>query len=203
MKLIGEGAEAQILKKDKDLVIKKRVLKNYRISIIDIDLRKKRTKKEIKIMSKLYDLGFSVPKIYNTDIFSIEMEFLQGTKVRECLEKDTNLIAVQIGKFLAELHNNDIVHGDLTTSNMVYDSKNVYFLDFGLSQFSTRVEDKAVDLHLLKSALLSYHYNIFDSVFELIIGEYMKICKNSDIILKRLALVESRGRNKKKEKNTN
>ena len=43
------------------------------------------------------------------------------------------------------------------TNDMIYDKK-IYLIDFGLSLYSNKPEDKAVDLHLLKQALESKHY---------------------------------------------
>ncbi len=197
MEQISSGAEAIIFKIENQ-ILKKRITKNYRISELDDKLRKSRTKKEAKIIQKLYSAGLNVPKIITVDKFDIVMEYVEGEKVRDCLNKNILFISEEIGKFLAKIHNLDIVHGDLTTSNIIYDSKanKIYFIDFGLSQVSLRIEDKAVDLHLLKQALESYHYDCWDESFEIILNEYSNNCVNSKEILKRFSLVEKRGRNK-------
>ncbi|MBI4143381.1 Kae1-associated serine/threonine protein kinase, partial [Candidatus Woesearchaeota archaeon] len=106
-------------------------------------------------------------------------------------------LCAEIGKKVAILHNNLIIHGDLTTSNMILD-KEVYFLDFGLSFFSEKAEDKAVDLHLLKEGLESKHYKIWEGCFRCALEAYKKEAKNGEATLKTLEVVEKRGRYRKK-----
>ena len=99
------------------------------------------------------------------------------------------------------MHNNGIIHGDLTTSNIILGknsegvfSRKVFFIDFGLSFFSEKAEDKAVDLHLLKEGLESRHYKVWEECFKCAIDAYRKEAKNSSETLKRLEAVEKRGR---------
>lgn len=195
MELLGEGAEAKIYL-DKDCVVKSRPVKKYRIPILDIKIRKSRNRREVKILQKLHSLDISVPSIIDADTFSYRMEFIDGKKVRDCLDEDFESITAQIGKGISELHRYDIVHGDLTTSNLLYKEGIVYFIDFGLSVISKRVEDKAVDLHLLKQALESYHYTNWEKAFDNIIESYAQHYPDSADILKRFTIVEKRGRNK-------
>src|SRR3989338_6709944 len=70
-----------------------------------------------------------------------------------------------IGKNIALLHQQEIIHGDLTTSNMILKGEEVYFIDFGLSFIDPKAEHKAVDLHLLRQALESKHYKHYESSF--------------------------------------
>jgi len=194
MKLISEGAEAKIYL-DKDTIIKKRIEKPYRIKEIDNSLRKSRTRREAKILSKLKNI--SSPYLIDIDDkeMNIKMSYIPGKKVRDILDKNTK-IAQDIGKAIAHMHDQDIIHGDLTTSNMIYNDK-LYLIDFGLSYFSTKIEDKAVDLHLLKQALDSKHYKVSKKTFSLVLKGY-KISKNYEETIKRLEIVENRGRNKTK-----
>jgi len=153
MKQIGAGAEA-IIYLDKEKVKKDRVKKNYRIKEIDEALRKTRTRTEAKILEKI---PIKSPKLLKTDGKSvIEMEFIEGDKIRDLLDLRP-ILAKEIGEKVAEMHNSGIIHGDLTTSNMIL-NKEIYFIDFGLSFFSDKLEDKAVDIHLFKQALESKHY---------------------------------------------
>jgi len=190
-----QGAEA-VIKMQKNIAIKARIKKNYRISIMDDKLRKQRTKKEIKLLEKAQNL-IPVPKIIKSSEFSIEMEQIKGKKLSEYLDKlkNRNYIAEQIGKNIAILHDNNIIHGDLTTSNMIYSKNKVYFIDFGLGYESNKTEDKATDLHLIKQALEAKHFKFFESLFKSILKGY-KISKNCSEVLKRLEAVEKRGRYK-------
>lgn len=190
MKLIARGAEAEIYV-DKDKVVKNRIKKDYRLKEIDDKLRKSRTKKEAKILTKIADLDFT-PDLLKTDNKSIiEMEHIPGEKVRDVLEKENYKdISKEIAKKTKILHDHGIIHGDLTTSNMIFYNNKIYFIDFGLSLYSNKVEDKAVDLHLIQQALESKHHTIWEECFEIIKKEY----KDKEV-LKRLDAVEKRGRN--------
>ena len=130
------------------------------------------------------------------------MEFIDGKKLSEHLEKlDYKTISKQIGQTLTKLHNQDIIHGDLTTSNMIYKSKEnkLYLIDFGLGFHSHKIEDKAVDLHLLKQALEAKHYKIANKAFQIILKHYKP--DKYKLILERITIIESRGRYKPKKKN--
>lgn len=194
---LSQGAEA-IIYKEKN-IIKDRVKKNYRISEIDNKLRKFRTRREAKVLEKLKAIGFPAPKLINVDDKSmkIEMDFVEGDKVRDVLEKgDFKKLSFEIGKKVAILHNNNIIHGDLTTSNMIL-GREVFLIDFGLSFFSHKVEDKAVDLHLLKQALESKHYKVFEECFKAVLEGY-KEANGYEEIMKRFEQVEKRGRYKER-----
>ena len=198
MKQIAQGAEAKLYLTDSKIV-KDRFEKDYRIKEIDARLRKSRTKRESKIFEKLAEINFPSPKLIETDNKEkIVMEYIKGPKVRDILEeKDYEKLSEEIGKKLAILHNNNIIHGDLTTSNMIL-GKEIYFIDFGLSYLSHKIEDKAVDLHLLKQALESKHYKIWEKCFEAALKAYKKESKEAKEVLKRLETVEKRGRYKSK-----
>ena len=149
MKLIAQGAESKLFL-EKGRVIKNRFRKTYRIKEIDEKLRKFRTKREAKVLEKLQKINFPIPKLINNNKKdTLEIKYIKGELIKNKL-KENNCIKLskEIGEKIAILHNNNIIHGDLTTSNMIY-NKEVYFIDFGLSFFSEKIEDKAVDLHLL------------------------------------------------------
>jgi len=189
MKQIASGAEA-IIYLDEGRIIKKRIKKNYRISEIDETLRKSRTKREAKILQKLQIPG---PRLLKSDDKeTIEMEFVKGELVKDIL--DTHIsIAKEIGKTLSVLHDQNIIHGDLTTSNMIFNNK-IFFIDFGLSFSSYKIEDKAVDIHLFRQALESKHHKVFEKAYKLFLQGYRP--KGRIDIMQRLKIVEARGRNK-------
>ena len=125
------------------------------------------------------------------------MDMVQGNKLRDVLYRDPIALSEEIGEKIGTLHQNDIIHGDLTTSNMILE-KEIKFIDFGLSFFSAKVEDKAVDLHLLRQALESKHHEIWEKCFESALKGYKNSYPQHQEILSRLKEVESRGRNKGK-----
>ena len=109
-------------------------------------------------------------------------------------KQDVSIIPVWDSSYpelLKKIHDLNIVHSDLTTSNMIVCDGQVHFIDFGLSYTSYKIEDKAVDLHLLERALDSYHYNV--SVMPHVLAAY-----DDAEVLDRLDQVERRGRYKMK-----
>ena len=193
-KIIQQGAEA-IISLEKNQITKERISKSYRLPIIDKRLRKSRTKSETKIINKLSEI-INVPKIIKSDNQeNILMEFINGKKLSEHLEKlNWKIICKELGKSIAKIHNQDIIHGDLTTSNMILKDKELYLIDFGLGFHSRKIEDKAVDLHLLKQALEAKHFDIAREAIKIILNSYN--ANQKPLILERIKKIESRGRYK-------
>lgn len=193
--IIAQGAEAIIRKKNNNL-IKDRVKKSYRLQILDDKLRKQRTKREVKLLQKA-SVVIPVPNIISSNNYQIELSFVNGKKLSEHLDKlkNANDVCKKIGNNIARLHDLNIIHGDLTTSNMILKNDEVFLIDFGLGFESKKAEDKAVDLHLIKQALEAKHFKHFESFFSKVLEGY-KISKNASIVLERLKKVESRGRYK-------
>lgn len=192
-KILQIGAEAVIYIDDKK-IIKKRLKKSYRISELDEKLRKSRTRAEAKIMEKLLSL-IDLPRIFNVDENNkiIVMDFIEGRKLSDFLEElDWKDICKNIGEAITIIHNKNIIHSDLTTSNMIYKDNKVYLIDFGLAFHSNKIEDKAVDLHLLKQALEAKHFKIAEEAIKIIINNYK--ADNYKLILERIKVVEKRGR---------
>jgi len=200
--IIGIGAEAILIKENNHL-IKRRIKKGYRNEILDLMLRKLRTRKEGKILEKISKLKIS-PEILNMNEQekTIEMDFIKGEKLSDYLDKYPKKtvfkICKKIGKNLAKLHSLNIIHGDLTTSNMIFSENNVFFIDFGLGYESQRIEDKAVDLRLLKQALNSRHFLNSRLFFNKVLEGY-KDYKDREKVIIQLNKVENRGRYKQKQ----
>lgn len=198
MKLLSQGAEAKLFL-DKNRIVKDRFAKAYRLREIDDKLRKSRTNREAKVLDKLHKIGFPVPKLLkNNEKNTLEIQYIKGKLLKNIMEKsDYAKLGKEIGEKIAILHNNNIIHGDLTTSNMIFD-KEIFFIDFGLSFFSTKIEDRAVDLHLLKEALESKHSKIWEECYKSALEGYKTKADNADEVLRRLKAVEMRGRYKHK-----
>ncbi len=230
-KPIAQGAEAKLFLENNQ-ILKNRFPKAYRIKEIDEKLRGFRTRREAKILQKLQAMDFPAPKVIkNDEKENLVIEKIDGKLVKDVLEKlDYRKLCSGIGKKVAILHNNSIIHGDLTTSNMILSNASelrsvkcessgrcegllslahslarsstrtrsqlteIYFIDFGLSFFSEKAEDKAVDLHLLKEGFESKHYKIWEECFKCALDAYRKEAKKSQKTLKRLEIVEKRGR---------
>ena len=195
--IIAQGAEA-IIRKEGNKIVKERVKKGYRLDLIDEKLRKIRTRKETKLLGKSYNL-IPVPRVISSDEIKKEivMDYIDGKKLSMSLDKikDYTCVCEKIGQNIAKLHDNGIIHGDLTTSNMILKGKEVFFIDFGLGFESQNVEDKAVDLHLIKEALEARHFRRFKEYFSAVVKGY-GISRWAKEVLRRLEKVEQRGRYK-------
>jgi len=198
MKFLFEGAEAKVFFKD-GTVIKERVKKEYRYESLDQAIRKSNTRKEVKLLQKAAE-HIPVPRMitHSDKEMTIEMEHIEGKKLRDVIASvDRKDIFRRVGKKIAKLHNAHIIHGDLTTSNILIHDR-IYFIDFGLGFVSTKIEDKAVDLHILKKALESKHYVHAEECFRYLLEGYSKENKETAAILRRLEKVEKRGHYKQK-----
>jgi TP53 regulating kinase-like protein len=216
-KIIAQGAEAKIILNN-NLIIKDRISKSYRIKELDDKIRKHRTKSEKKLLEKASKIINAPNPFPLTDLYQIKMPFIGGEKLSENLndfsiEKQRGICKI-IGENIAKLHNADIIHGDLTTSNMILvegNTKNnqipklkrgdnsipfkIFFIDFGLGFISHKIEDKAVDLHLLKQALEAKHFKNWQRLFDSVLNGY-KDYKDSKKVSERLKAIEKRGRYK-------
>ncbi len=201
-RIIAQGAEAILIKKDANL-IKRRIVKLYRHTALDSMLRKRRNKKEAKLLEKAGKI-INIPKIISADEKNaeIKMEFINGKVLSKELDNMKNSLKVcyEIGKSIALLHNHNIIHGDLTTSNMIFKNNRVYFIDFGLGFDSAKIEDKAVDLHLLKQAFESKHFKHWEKYYKESVKGYKENSKEAKLVLERLEKVEKRGRYKRKKR---
>jgi len=113
MKLIAQGAEAKLFKNE-EVILKDRFAKTYRHPQIDTALRKFRTKREAKVLQKLKDLNIPAPELVELKESQLFMSHIPGEKLRDVLNLETKEeCAKEIGKKVALLHQNDIIHGDL------------------------------------------------------------------------------------------
>lgn len=190
-KQLGAGAEATVYAAG-DRVIKDRHEKRYRHPVLDLDLRKARTRMEGRL---LRTATVPVPRLLKMEGTQLELERVGGRPLKELIDEDPAL-ARRVGEHVAQLHDQHIIHGDLTTSNMLY-GEELVLIDFGLGFTSHSVEDKAVDIHLFKQALESKHHRIFDDAYREFLAGY-RTSPHADEVLARLKLVDRRGRHKGK-----
>ncbi len=201
--LLYQGAEAKICKSRYmayDVVQKKRISKSYRIKEIDNQLISYRTKEEAKLMIEARKNGVSVPIIFDVDLKNgiITMEHLKGKRIKDILnkisEKERADICKKIGISIGKLHKNDIIHGDITTSNMILLDEKIHFIDFGLGEINSEIEAKGVDLHVLMEAIESTHSR-FSNCFDYVIEGYKSVLKNdASLVIKKINEIVRRGR---------
>lgn len=201
MKIIRKGAEADLYLADfeelyfswnhEKVLIKKRISKGYRTKHLDHELRLRRTLHEARLLHEA-KAAVSTPVLYEVskEECIIVMEYIEGVRAKEGLTED---IALKIGESIARLHQKGIIHGDITTSNIIIREGEIYFIDFGLGEFSTEIEPQAVDLHLLKQTLKSTHHEMWKKLWKKIQEGY-KQKENAEEVVSRIKDIEKRGR---------
>ena len=203
MKIIYRGAESIIYLDtfdDQKVLVKERIKKNYRLEQIDEKLRKERTRKEVKLLTEARKYNVLTPKILHVDFqnHKIIMENIDGVRIKEFLnsadKKNIEKVCLEIGKLIGRLHANNIIHGDLTTSNMILKDNNIYFIDFSLGEFSNRLEDRGVDLNLLYEALKSTHFKILKLCWNNILKGYKQEYREGNKVFERVNEIEKRAR---------
>jgi TP53 regulating kinase-like protein len=195
--LLKRGAEADIYLinwYDKKAISKIRTPKPYRHVSLDNEIRKYRTIHEAIMCSAAKVAGVVSPFIYFMDPLHAEiiMEFVEGNNMKDVL---TSQLSYKMGVYTALLHVNNIIHGDLTTSNFIA-GKKIALIDFGLSYYSNRMEDKAVDIRLVKQAFSSAHISIFEDAFASFTKGYLSVTgeKKTHKVLENVEEIEKRGR---------
>ena len=204
--LIKKGAEASIFLEDwqgQKVIMKHRLPKKYRLPQIDERIRSYRTIHESQLLHCAKEAGVSTPMIYSVDLAdsNIIMEFIEGIQVKQVLNdystEERKHLSNHIGKLIGSLHLHDIIHGDLTTSNMILnESGNIVFVDFGLGEISVELESKGVDLHLMKRAFQSTHFRYAEECFKAVLEGYTKMVgvEMAKKVIGRISEIERRGR---------
>ena len=204
--LIKKGAEASLYKEtwhNRKVIMKKRHPKLYRISELDQMIRSQRTIHEPHLMHKAKQAGVPTPTIFMVDVAdaNIIMEFVEGKQIKQVLnelpKQEQQKLCKHMGKMIGQLHKNGIIHGDLTTSNMILaPNGKIVFVDFGLSERSIELEPKGVDLHLMKRTLQSTHYKHAKESFKAVMEGYSEEVGQEETkqVTKKIREIEKRGR---------
>jgi len=207
LKRVAKGAEAELFLQSlwlgKPILVKRRGEKKYRLSELDQSIRQYRTIHEAEIIHRAKEAGVSTPIIYLVDVpgTTIYMEYVEGKVIRKILddlpeEKRISLFR-RIGNLVGNLHMAGIVHGDLTTSNMILTKGDrIYFVDFGLAELTREVEKRGVDLHLMKHMLMSTHYRYAEECFLSFLEGYRGAMGEEAMaeVIRKIEEIERRGR---------
>ena len=204
MEIVARGAEAVLSKDELDgetVLVKERIKKGYRIEQIDNSLRKERTEHESKLLGEARRAGVNTPKVLDIDEKNckITMEWIEGQRLKEVFnsdisDKEIEKLAVMIGNAAGKLHYAGIVHGDLTTSNMILSEGKIFLIDFGLGFFSPKEEDYGTDLAVFKEAVKATHFKLLSLVWDSFIKGYRQTNPQADDALLALIAIEKRGR---------
>ncbi|MCW4004256.1 MAG: KEOPS complex kinase/ATPase Bud32 [Candidatus Bathyarchaeota archaeon] len=205
-KLLKKGAEASLYVVDwhgRKAVIKVRIPKRYRPDELDKQIRGYRTIHEPQLMHEAKTAGVATPLIYMVNVpeSTIVMEFIEGEQVKQLLNKAAKAqrhdVCVKIGESIARLHQHGLIHGDLTTSNMILSCNGrVFFVDFGLGEKNTEIEARGVDLHLMKRALQSTHYKFWEECLQSVLCGYTSVLgvEMAEKVYEKIREIERRGR---------
>jgi len=196
------GAEAILTRTEflgRAAVEKARVPKAYRHPTIDEALRRTRIVAEARLMAEARSAGVAVPVLYDIDLAGnrIVMEFVEGPTAKEVLEAGgpkALRTAREIGRVVGRLHRAGIVHGDLTTSNMIVRDGTVVMLDFSLGAMDSGLEARGVDLHLLGEALRSAHADPAAYDRAVVAGYRAAFGRGAAAAVAQVDEIESRGR---------
>jgi Kae1-associated kinase Bud32 len=120
---------------------------------------------------------------------TIEMEFIEGPRMKDVLDLG---MSEKIGELVGRLHGCGIIHGDLTTSNLILHTGRIYFIDFGLGYFEKNVEAQGVDVHVLFQTFVSTHGE--PGLEETFSRGYRRTFSGADQVLTRVREIEARGR---------
>lgn len=213
LRMISQGAEALVFESQQHpylpngpkCVVKYRPRKPYRHEQLDLAITKGRTSGEAKFLGKLFEIDcVNVPKLVGVDAVNgvLWMEYVKGPSVKTWLWEGQLESAIeekltQVGAAVGAVHAAGVVHGDLTTSNVLLANGKVpTIIDFGLASYSTLPEDRAVDLYVLERALHSTHSSEADFAMDCVLSGYSSQLTpaDADAVDRRLKQVRLRGR---------
>lgn len=218
---VAQGAEGVVYRgkfHGRACIMKVRFPKAYRHRELDRRLTGRRLSAEARTLLRLRKDGIRVPSVYyvNAERGIIVMQEISGRTLRECLdseptERGAALMSIA-GAVVARMHRAGIVHGDLTTSNLLAcsagtanatanagadvegkEESDVVPIDFGLSSASSAEEDLAVDLYVLERAVLSTRPNEAEILNGAFFETYQSVLGRPGVI-RRLKDVRARGR---------
>lgn len=203
--VLKKGAEAYIYLEeyfDRKVIRKVRVPKSYRVDKLDRSLREKRSRKEAKLLYEAKKAGVPTPVLMTVwpKEYTILMEYIEGELLKDYL-LTSNPIETKItfmeslGSLTGDLHKNNLIHGDLTTSNVLITSNDTLcMIDFGLGGFSTSIEKKGEEIRVLLGSLLSVHYKKFEEYFNAFEKGYKRNFETAGKVIERTYEIAKRGR---------
>jgi TP53 regulating kinase-like protein len=204
--LLKKGAEASLFLANwhgRKVIVKVRFPKKYRPVELDEKIRSYRTVHEPQLMHEAKKAGVPTPTIFLVDMknTAITMEFVEGKQMKQVLPHVSRMekqrLCVSVGVLIGKMHKRGVVHGDLTTSNMIVSSGGKIFLvDFGLGEKNTEVETRGVDLHLMKHTLQSTHHKFAEECFKHVLKGYSEVLGGEDAkkVIEKMREIERRGR---------
>jgi len=210
--MVKQGAEAKMYTGNflgQEVMVKERFSKKYRHPVLDTQLTKDRHKAEVRALLKCKQIGVKVPTMYLADnltttivmeniVDSVTARDFINNMLKEKNETQLSKLAVLIGEAVAKMHASGVIHGDITTSNIMVVSDTIsihlVMIDFGLSFQEGVAEDKGVDLYVLERAFLSTHPNTEELFAEILEAYKKKSGKQAGQVIKKFDEIRLRGR---------
>ena len=204
--LLKKGAEASLFLASwhgRRVIVKARFPKKYRPFGLDAKIRGYRTAHEPQLMHEAKKAGVPTPTIFLVDMKKavITMEFVDGKQVKQLLatvsKKERQELCVKIGELIGKMHKHGVIHGDLTTSNMILSGEcKIFLVDFGLGEKNMELEARGVDLHLMKRALQSTHSQFVEECFRNVLKGYSTVLggEEAEKVFEKIREIERRGR---------
>lgn len=186
------GAEAVVTFRN-GFVEKRRVSKRYRVPPLDKRLITERTRAEARLIHASRRGGVPTPIMSDITEDTIVMEQVQGTLLTDELSEKNIL---EVGRIVGLLHSAEIMHGDLTTSNLIIRERDrkCVMIDFGLAQVTQEIEQRGVDIHVLFQTLESTAPGCSDDLKAAFIEGYGDTFPGGDEVITREHEIEMRGR---------
>lgn len=147
------------------------------------------------------------------------MEYIDNrVTLKEFLELNPNIELIKqvmenLGQLVAHIHSIGIIHGDITSTNVfvLENNSKLMIYDFGLCQFSSTDENRAVDLYVFKRSFFATWQNqdeqikndqfiLFLNIYNSHLDKFIKIYNNQNKkthtqqVISRFYEVEKRGR---------
>ncbi|MBT3652126.1 MAG: Kae1-associated serine/threonine protein kinase [Euryarchaeota archaeon] len=170
------GAEAEVWRGSwmgQSAIRKQRRNRTWRHPDLDDRLGRRRMIAEARLLVRLYRSGLNVPLLLDCDMFDqqLVMSYVQGKPLIEILN-DTSIpddevmeILKNTGQSIRMLHRQAVVHGDLSTNNIIITSENeAVLIDFGLARIEYETELFGIDLHVLFEILGASHPHRKDAI---------------------------------------
>lgn len=203
--LIYRGAEADVYTGTwchRKAVFKHRKKLPYRLDVLDRMIRNQRTIREAEMIHRVKEAGVPSPHLYFVDTADsvLVMEFVEGFRMKDLVSSIPAASSVplfrKLGKMAAVLHSKGIMHGDLTTSNVIVKGGLLVMIDFGLSITTSRLEDQAVDLRLIKETITGAHSELANEALEALFEGYAEVAGERRFrdVTRQLRNIERRGR---------
>ncbi|UCE13615.1 MAG: Kae1-associated serine/threonine protein kinase [Candidatus Heimdallarchaeota archaeon] len=198
-----KGAEASIYTGfflQSSVIIKQRLPKTYRMQQLDQTIRLQRLRAEARIMTSAWKIGIQVPVLLgiNIDDQSLLIEEIPGELLFTVMSSTTRIaletIFESVGQQVGLLHENDLIHGDLTVFNIIIGENNTpWLIDFGLGQVSVEMERKADDLLTFYNTLKAISSD-FQVLFEAFQVGYNKEYSKGRKTIEHTKKIQSRAR---------